>query len=179
MKSQSDLANAINHESVTTAVIQNLEAGRKTEVTVSQLLNIAFALGMPPAFLLAPLGSSGARLDLPNLAEELAGLSPAEFDAWLSGLPNGTHRFNSAEEQLSISQLEAIRQLAQTDRELHRLRVLKQLEEQENLAAGASDSGLKWDSFDNQISTAEERRAKLESYLQGSGFPTGPSAYGN
>ena len=172
MRSQADLANAVNHESVTAAVVQNLEAGRKAELTISQLLNIAFALQVPPSFLLAPLGNSTAKLDLPNLAPGVASMAPVEFDAWFSGLAGGAHRYNSTEEQQSISQLEAIRELAQARRELIRLRTIERLESQDGRSKPPVAGELPWDSLQDQIASADARAKKIEKYLQASGFVT-------
>jgi transcriptional regulator with XRE-family HTH domain len=164
MKSQSDLANAIAHESVTAAVIQNLEAGRKSELTVSQLLNIAFALRVPPSFLLSPLGNHQRAQDLPSLVSGLDSMSSAEFDAWFSGLSDGGHRFGSPEEQVALSQLEAIRELTRAERDLRALRVKQ-------------EQSSKQDADAREIATAQRESARahvarLRAYLATSGYST-------
>lgn len=79
-----ELAEAIHSDVVSTAVIQNIEAGRKPDLTVSQLLNIARGLGVSPLFLLAPVGRPFEALDLPNLSTELGTMNVSDFDNWVS-----------------------------------------------------------------------------------------------
>ena len=79
-----DLADAIASDAITEAVIQNIEAGRKGDLSVSQLLNIAHTLKVSPAFLLAPVARPFDSLDLPNLVPKLAAMQVAIFEAWLA-----------------------------------------------------------------------------------------------
>lgn len=68
--------------SVSEAVIQNLESGRKSDPAVSQLLALASALGVPPLVLLAPLGNPVAHVQMLGAP---FGKRPAfQLDAWWS-----------------------------------------------------------------------------------------------
>jgi transcriptional regulator with XRE-family HTH domain len=88
-----DLADAIPLDALSESVIQNIEAGRKAELSVSQLLNIAAALRVPPVVLLAPIGLPLHGPDVPNLSSDIAGMTTVEFDAWLSGASDGAYRW--------------------------------------------------------------------------------------
>jgi transcriptional regulator with XRE-family HTH domain len=83
MSSSRDLAAAIPNEKITDSVIQNIESGRKSDVTVSQLLEIAHALGISPLLLLVPIGRPKNTLDLPNLSPELAAMTVDDFEDWM------------------------------------------------------------------------------------------------
>jgi len=79
-----DLADAIPNPKITGPVIQNIESGRKADITVGQLLDIARGLGIPPLFLLIRVGDPEGTVDLPNLGEAVSSMSIAEFDPWFS-----------------------------------------------------------------------------------------------
>ncbi|MEW2010753.1 helix-turn-helix transcriptional regulator [Microbacterium sp. NPDC078814] len=79
-----DLADAIPNERITTSVIQNIESGRKADISVTQLLEIAFALEISPLFLLAPMNDRMARVDLPNVSEPISSMRADDFDRWIS-----------------------------------------------------------------------------------------------
>lgn len=70
---------------VSPAVLQNLESGRKPDLSVAQLLEVSRALGISPLLLLAPLETPMATLDLAGLGEQLAGMTAIEFDEWVRG----------------------------------------------------------------------------------------------
>jgi transcriptional regulator with XRE-family HTH domain len=67
---------------VSEAVIQNLESGRKADPTVSQLLALTAALGVPPLALLAPLGNPVAHVQL--LGAPFGKLPAFQLDGWWS-----------------------------------------------------------------------------------------------
>ncbi len=79
------LSLALEGSGITESVIQNIEAGRKPDISVSQLLNLAMALRTSPLFLLAAYGRPLDAVDLPNLSPSVAALTNAELDAWVSG----------------------------------------------------------------------------------------------
>ncbi|TFD89813.1 helix-turn-helix domain-containing protein [Cryobacterium serini] len=54
IRSARALADLIPGDNVTESIVQNIEAGGKDDLLVSQLLNIAKALRVSPIFLLAP-----------------------------------------------------------------------------------------------------------------------------
>lgn len=67
IRSAKDLAAQVPGNDVTEAIVQNIEAGRTLDLSVSQLLNIAKALRVSPIFLLTPIASPLAKLDIANL----------------------------------------------------------------------------------------------------------------
>jgi transcriptional regulator with XRE-family HTH domain len=123
-----ELAEAIPGGNVTEAVLENIESGRKADISVSQLLNIARGLNVPPSMLLAPLGRPNAELDLPNLSDDFDGMSAAEFDCWLSATPASSYRPRLAAERSDIQTLTSLRELGTLQRELKRLQLVLQVQ---------------------------------------------------
>lgn len=119
-----ELAEAVPAGNVTPAVLENIESGRKADIHISQLLNIARALGVPPSMLLAPIGDPNGALDLPNLSDDFKGMTPAEFDSWLSATPASYYQPRLAAERVDIDILSSLRGLGTLLRELDRLRVV-------------------------------------------------------
>lgn len=115
-----DLAEAMPGSKVSEHVLENIEAGRKTDLQVSALLSIAKALRVPPAFLLAPLTHPNRTVDLPNLSGDVASMSVGEFDAWLAGDVDGAYRSSDPAERSDLAELDAFRELQQLRRELQR-----------------------------------------------------------
>jgi transcriptional regulator with XRE-family HTH domain len=163
------LAEAIPGDSVTESILQNIEANRKNDLAVAQLLNIAAALRVSPLFILAPLGSPHEHLDLPNITPAVAEMSVAEFDAWFSGLTNGGYRPATADEYSERTQLEALRELLAERRELHRLQVIVDLEN-ELPVVGEGAPASEWDNTELRIEEAKRRISRLEIYLGSAGW---------
>jgi transcriptional regulator with XRE-family HTH domain len=124
-KSTKDLADAIPGDSITGSILQNIEAGRKNDLAVAQLLNIAWALGVSPTWILAPIGFPAEHIDLPNIIPAIRDLTVAEFDAWLSGNTDGVYMPETSDENNDRIQLAALRELLKEKRELERLVLLK------------------------------------------------------
>ena len=76
------LAEAIPNDKMTASVIQNIESGRKADLSVSQLLDISKGLGVSPLVLLAPIGRPFSKIDLPNVSDDVASMTVHEFDEW-------------------------------------------------------------------------------------------------
>lgn len=76
---------------VSASVLQNIESGRKQDISVAQLLEVSKALGISPLLLLAPLETPTAHLDLAGLGEDLQGMTAIEFDEWVRGTNPPTH----------------------------------------------------------------------------------------
>lgn len=70
---------------VSASVLQNIESGRKQDISVAQLLEVSRALGISPLLLLAPLETPTALLDLAGLGDDLRGMTAIEFDEWVRG----------------------------------------------------------------------------------------------
>lgn len=79
-----DLATRIPNPKVTASVIQNIESGRKIDLSVSQLLDIAMGLGVSPLVLLVPVGAPFQRVDLPGVGDDVSALTVHQFDQWLT-----------------------------------------------------------------------------------------------
>jgi hypothetical protein len=164
------LADAIPGDSITDSILRNIEAGRKNDLAVAQLLNLAWALRVSPMFILAPLGSPDAQLDLPNIIPELQKLTTAEFDAWASGLGGGAYRPITADERNERTQLEALHELQKERREHHRLQVILEVERDYDKRQGDRDDGGDWANTQKRIEENEDRIAQLESYLASGGW---------
>ena len=160
------LADAIPGDSITESILQNIEANRKNDLAVAQLLNLAAALKVSPLFILAPLGSPHEHLDLPNITPDVAAMSVAAFDAWVSGLTGGAYRPTTADEMSERTQLEALRELLAERRERRRLETLISLSRDE----GSSVSEPEWDDFHVRLDETDRRIRQLEVFLGSSGW---------
>ena len=164
IRSAKALAELIPGDNVTESIVQNIEAGRKDDLLVSQLLNIAKALRVSPIFLLAPIATPSARLDIANLSSSFDGMTVVQFDAWISGEPDGAYDWNTLAERSERTQLHAMR-------ELH-----EQIRERRRLAAkldAAIDTGAGWhagDTTKGRLKDADWRIAQLTSYLSSAGW---------
>jgi transcriptional regulator with XRE-family HTH domain len=123
-RTTAELASAIPGGNVTEAILENIESGRKADISVSQLLNIALGLNVPVIMLLAPVGTPGAELDLPNLSDDFTGMTVAEFDSWLSATSAGAYRPRLASERADIEILTSLRELGTLRREIDRLQIV-------------------------------------------------------
>ncbi|GGF28476.1 helix-turn-helix domain-containing protein [Subtercola lobariae] len=169
MTTARDLADAIPVETISEAVIQNIEAGRKVELSVSQLLNIAHALRVPPLFLLAPVGLPSRGPDVPNLCSDLQGMSTIEFDAWLTGAPDGAYRWKTKDERAERSELQAMRELNQQLQERRRLSAILEIEKEDNMTEDQMNQQT-WESTPERIANVQRRIDQLESYLTSAGW---------
>jgi len=163
------LAEAIPGGSVTESILQNIEAGRKNDLAVAQLLNIARALRVSPVFILAPLGSPHEHLDLPNLIPEVEALTVAEFDAWISGI-DGAYRPATADEHSERAQLEALRELLRARREARRLRSLLALTADPAPGIAGHERPAGWADLPEQLDDINRRIQQLETFLGSGGW---------
>jgi transcriptional regulator with XRE-family HTH domain len=170
MRTAAELAAAIPGGVVKESTIQNVEAGRKAELTVSQLLNIALALRLPPAYLLAPIGTPLGSLDLANLSEEFNTMTVIEFEAWLSGNQLGAYTVTSASEHRDRNQLLAMRELDSLLRERIRLRRTIRLENELQTAhADHEISSLRTES-QARLEGTDRRVGELANFLESAGW---------
>lgn len=119
-----ELADAIPGGNITQAILENIESGRKADISISQLLNIARGLNVPVSMLLAPMGTPDSTLDLPNLSDDFTGMTAADFDSWLSSTPAGSYRPRLASERADIGILNSVRELGMLRREIDRLGIV-------------------------------------------------------
>jgi transcriptional regulator with XRE-family HTH domain len=167
VRSAAALAELIDNGSVSAATIWNIETGRLTNISVAQLLNIAFALNVAPSFLLAPLGRPDASVDLSNLTSGLLRMSVAEFDAWLSGSNSGGYRPTTSAEIAERNELAALRELDYLLRERKRLQTLLDLEQG---GAGSSGTELPWGRTADKLVVASQEIEKIATYLREAGW---------
>ena len=114
---------------ITAAVLENIESGRRSNLDISMLLNIAHTLHVPVTALLAPIARPHDPVDLPNLKPEIAAMTASQFDAWIAGITTADYRAGTAAERNDLAQLHALRELQTSRRELYRLEVVAGLSE--------------------------------------------------
>jgi hypothetical protein len=87
----------------------------KDDLLVSQLLTIAQAFRVTPIFLLAPIATSSVRLDIANLSSSFDDMTVVQFDAWISGEPNGAYDWNTLADRAERTQLHDHARTPRTD----------------------------------------------------------------
>lgn len=118
-RSTADLAEIIRNPALTASVLQNIESGRKAEVSVVHLLEIARALEVSPIVLLADFAAPDAPLSVAGLGPNFERMTAIEFDAWIRnrneglrdvqlGLPAQVYHLLNAR---AVDQLRWVRQL--------------------------------------------------------------------
>lgn len=168
-----ELAELITGASVTESIIENIESGRKVNLDVSQLLNIAMALEVPPSFLMAPMAAPSSSLDLPGLSDAFSEMTALQFDAWLAG-DNGTAYMRvSSNERYARLELDALRQLTDIDSEILRLNASIVGTEQVRDVVGVLDLAT---SYRERLEQALNERARIHAYLVSSGWNLPPAA---
>ena len=169
IRSTRALSEAIADGGISEATLQNIEAGRLSNLSVAQLLNIAFALKVAPSFLLAPIGDPGSGIDLPNLSSSLASMTSAEFDAWLIGSDDGGYRPTDVEEMSERTQLAAFRALQRLRREQHRLIATHEMEVSAEVERPDSKT-RDWTLGGNRLELINREIEDTTSYLAAAGW---------
>jgi transcriptional regulator with XRE-family HTH domain len=164
------LANAVGNPSVTESIIANIETGRKGDLSVSQLLNIAYALQLSPTYLLAALGDPERPIDLPNVSEGIEAMTSIEFDAWISVHTTGTMTWGTATEDTERNQLKALRELDHQIRERKRLAGVLALEEETPVTPAEMEARQLWDTTEERLIRTTMRINQLETYLSSAGW---------
>lgn len=77
-----DLAEKIGNPKISHAVISNIESGRRSDPSISEVIEIARGLGISPLFLLAPVMRPTASVDLANTNAQISETSSEEFIRW-------------------------------------------------------------------------------------------------
>ena len=162
-----ELAELMTGSSVTESIIENIESGRKVNLEVTQLLNIAMALEVPPSYLLAPMGAPTAAIDLPGLSDTFGTMTALQFDAWLSGTAAGAYTSGSANDRYARMELDALRELMTLDAEIRRLKVLIRVSEEASDKVGVFDFVT---SYEHRIDYAAAERSELHAFLTSSGW---------
>lgn len=168
-----ELADAIPGGNITSAILENVESGRKADISVSQLLNIARALGVPVSMLLVPIGNPDAPLDLPNLSDDVRGMTVAEFDSWLAAVPSSSYRPTLAAERMDIEILNTVRELGTLRRELERLWIIREVQ----AASGDGDLIDSNASVDERIARISSEAARLSGLLASGGLSISAGGY--
>ncbi|WP_431246388.1 helix-turn-helix domain-containing protein [Leifsonia xyli] len=161
-----EFAESLRGGNVTAAVVENIESGRKADISITQLLNIAHGLGTPVSYLLAPIGRPNAKMDLQNLNVELADMTAAQFDCWLSATPLSSYRPRWAGERDDIEALGTLRQLGTFQRELERLRLVMNVQS----ASGDVELINANKDVERQIEAVAKEVARLVGLLESGGF---------
>lgn len=156
-KSARALAASIAGGTLTESIIENIEAGRREDVTVSQLFSLAMALRVPPTFLLTAIGTPTSQVDLANLSDAFHGMTAGEFDAWLASVSGGDYRARTADERWDRRNLESYRELASLKRRLRRV----------SAAAQTDPADADWRS---RIDALTRDVAELETRLRAEGW---------
>ncbi len=117
------LADLIPGDNVTESIVQTIEAGGKDDLLVSQLLNIAKALHVSPIFLLAPIATPWAWLDIANLSSSFDDMTVVQFDAWILSELDGAYHWATNDEHSERAQRLATPELHTQLRERSRLAV--------------------------------------------------------
>lgn len=168
LRTARELADAIVGGNLTEAIIENIEAGRKVVLDVSQLLNIAMALRVPLSYLLAPLGEPDRPLDLPNLSDAFADMTAIEFDAWMASTPDGRYQPESLDERNATSELHALREWSSLTRETSRLQTMLELE---RATSGSADpESPLFRITESRLADASREAARLAAYLKSAGW---------
>ena len=162
-----ELAELITGASVTESIIENIESGRKVNLDVSQLLNIAMALEVPPSFLLAPIAAPSSSLDLPGLSDAFREMTALQFDAWLASDTGTAYLPVSSNERYARLELDALRQLTEIDSEIARLRASIEVTEEARDIVGELDVVR---SYRERIEQALAERSRVYGYLNSSGW---------
>jgi transcriptional regulator with XRE-family HTH domain len=168
MRTARELADAIVGGTLTEAIIENIEAGRKVILDVSQLLNIAMALRVPLSYLLAPLGEPDRALDLPNLSQAFTGMTAIEFDSWLTSSKDGSYQPESLDERNATSELQALREWSTLTREAARLQTMFDLETATSATSDPNNALLR--STQARLTDARRESERLAAYLKSAGW---------
>jgi len=170
IKSTAELATRIPGRLISGAVLRNIEAGVKTDISISQLLNIARALRVSPIFLLATIRDPNSKLDIPSLSQDFDQMTAIEFYDWVSGSSESIYEWTTAEDQSERSQLRAMKELEHNARERDRLTLL--IDAAPNLEPIGEQPAL-----GDEIEALTARRAealrqidRLSSYLRSAGW---------
>jgi hypothetical protein len=164
------LADAIPGDSITDSILRNIEAGRKNDLAVAQLLNLAWALRVSPLFILAPLGNPDEHLDLPNVIPEVRQLTTAEFDAWVSGDMSGIYRPALAAEMNERTQLDALHEMLRLKQEAHRYNTVMKIEAELPATETPGAEAGRWSNIEQQLANAQRRITELEALLASGGW---------
>lgn len=159
-----DLANAMTGSKITGPILDNIESGRKADLALSQLLNIAAALEIAPSYLLAPLGTPTAPVDLPNLSDAFTEMTVAEFDSWVGAVPYSSYRAATSAERIDLENLTTLRNLATLKRELARLDIVR------TVSADDPDLANTLPDTDRRAKRVETEITAVEKYLASAGW---------
>jgi transcriptional regulator with XRE-family HTH domain len=168
IRSARALADLIPGDNVTESIVQNIEAGGKDDLLVSQLLNIAKALRVSPIFLLAPIATPSARFDIANLSSSFDNMTVVQFDAWILSEVDGAYHWATNDEHSERAQLLAKPGLHTQLRERSRLAVKVEgerfVESADKIAATTA-----FDTTEGRLPKVSRRIKQLTSYLAAAG----------
>jgi len=159
----------LTHGTVSAWTLQNLESGRRHDLNVTSLLNVAMALRVAPGYLLAPMGRPHDYPDLVGLVEPFESMTIAEFDAWFSGLPEGVARSPSSDDRNERNELQALREVMTLSPERRRLLTMATLESR---IVGNSDAPMTAPpkTTSKRLTETERHISELTDYLTAAGW---------
>jgi transcriptional regulator with XRE-family HTH domain len=165
-----ELANAIAGGKVTEAILQNIESGRKPDLTLSQFFNIALALRVAPSYLLVSLAHPNAQVNLPNASNELKEMTNLEFDSWISAIEGGPYTPSRSDEHAERTQLQLLRELHRETVENRRLLAIYAIAKQPTRPPEIELDGSLIDDYESRIHESLARIRRLSTYLQSAGW---------
>jgi transcriptional regulator with XRE-family HTH domain len=165
-----ELASAIVGGNVTEAILQNIESGRKPDLTLSQFFNIALALRVAPSYLLVLLAHPDGAVDLVNASDELRDMTNLEFDSWLSGTDGFAYQSTRSDEHAERTQLRLLRELHREIGEHRRLSAIYEIETQGSNQPDFEVESPMLEDFENRIAESRTRILRLSSYLRSAGW---------
>lgn len=172
-KSARELADAIPGEAITAPVLQNIEAGRKADIAVSQLLSIAYALRVPPTFLLFPMAASDRTPDLVGVSDDVANYRVGFLEAWFAS--EFSPYPSPMVELVDLDSVRAQRELLMLRTEVERLERSVKLERiydsQRPPTAEELESRSRWDTTAARLEGYRARIEELEELLAREGWP--------
>jgi transcriptional regulator with XRE-family HTH domain len=172
ISSTDQLAEIIGGDLVSGAVLRNIESGRKSDLTVSQLLNISRALAVSPLFLLAPLARPFDKVDLPNVSAAVAEMTVSDFDAWISAHPYQAGYMTNRIETMERQELDAFRELVGLARERRRLRAGRAFHDRALGQDAALNEVERFSTHEQRLLAVESSVTDLTAYLAAAGWDT-------
>ncbi|MFF2389130.1 hypothetical protein [Agromyces sp. NPDC058104] len=112
-RSSLDLAKAIGNGAVSHNVLRNIESGRKAELSIVQVLEIAMALEVTPLALIVDFSRPFEPIDIQGLGPVFSRMTALEFDRWFAASGVEADREPNAR-PLEMSRLMVSRQLAES-----------------------------------------------------------------
>lgn len=110
--------------SLSRGVIANIESGRKTDVTIDQLIELSWALGVPPVALALPIEQPFSWVSVGDNQSRRV----LEVMGWMNSIPEAFQRDRAAHQTeagvVARNRIRVLREMAVLSRELDRAKLL-------------------------------------------------------